>query len=509
MLPSVRDTEIVALLVAGDRRGLEAAYDAYADRLHDYARGLLRSIGPDAAADVTHDTFLIAFGKAADLRDPERLRPWLYAITRNECLRLLRQAKRTRPVAAEQLTDLTDETAGRSSAVPDPSSALATADVAELVRAAADGLAPKDREVFDLGLRHDLSGPAIAAALGVSDNAAHAMVSRVRTALSRALGALLVTRHRECEELDRVLQGWDGDFDALWRKRIARHVDGCLTCTSVQDRELSPAALLAVAPLAAAPLALRGRLVSASFDDDQVAEAVRRAAPYRPDGFPGATPAARRRGLLGVAAALVLLIGGFGGAAVLTRDADRVDRAAAGVGVSPPASASGAAVPAQSLAPIPTLRPGPTRIPEAPPGTPVESPPLSTAPSPTPTVAPTPTASPTGTPTPTLAPTLEPTRTPSPTESTPAPEPTVTVTPDSLTVPPGGSGRVVVTAVGGAVRWTAVSSSALVSLGSTGGSLAEDSSVVVPVRVSPNARPGTQVLLTFQPGGATVAVVIG
>lgn len=70
----MRDPDIVALLADGDPRGLEAAYAAYADRIHDYARGRLRSSSPDTAADVTHDTFLIAFAKAADLRDRERLR---------------------------------------------------------------------------------------------------------------------------------------------------------------------------------------------------------------------------------------------------------------------------------------------------------------------------------------------------------------------------------------------------------------------------------------------------
>lgn len=215
----VQDIEIVALMAAGDQQGLAAAYDAYADRLHDYARSLLRSSDPAAAADVTHDTFLIAFAKAADLRDPERLRPWLYAITRNECLRVLKHTRRTEPLEID--------VAERSS---DMSHDLAAADLSALVHAAANGLSPKDREVFDLGIRHDLAVAEIAAALGISDNAAHAMLSRARGAMARSLGAFVVGRDRSCPDLRSVLEGWDGSFDPLWRKRIARHVDSCATC---------------------------------------------------------------------------------------------------------------------------------------------------------------------------------------------------------------------------------------------------------------------------------------
>ena len=82
--PAVRDAEIVSLLAAGDARGLEAAYAEYADRIHDYAAWMLRSADAAAAADVTQDTFLIALAKAVSIRNPERLRSWLYAVARND-----------------------------------------------------------------------------------------------------------------------------------------------------------------------------------------------------------------------------------------------------------------------------------------------------------------------------------------------------------------------------------------------------------------------------------------
>ena len=41
-------------------------------------------------ADAVQDTFLVATAKVRNLRDPGKLRSWLYAVARNECLRRLR-----------------------------------------------------------------------------------------------------------------------------------------------------------------------------------------------------------------------------------------------------------------------------------------------------------------------------------------------------------------------------------------------------------------------------------
>jgi RNA polymerase sigma factor (sigma-70 family) len=84
----MNDRQIVAAMRAHPTAGLADAYDTYAKRLHAYARSILSD--HEAAADAVHDAFLIAGQRIGDLRDPDRLRPWLYAIVRHECLRQLR-----------------------------------------------------------------------------------------------------------------------------------------------------------------------------------------------------------------------------------------------------------------------------------------------------------------------------------------------------------------------------------------------------------------------------------
>jgi hypothetical protein len=93
----MEDPEVVAAIVAGDPAGLAEAYDRYAMPLYSYCRSMLRE--PADAADAVQDTFLVATAKLRDLRDPGKLRSWLYAVARNECLRRLRAG--TAPAALE------------------------------------------------------------------------------------------------------------------------------------------------------------------------------------------------------------------------------------------------------------------------------------------------------------------------------------------------------------------------------------------------------------------------
>jgi RNA polymerase sigma factor (sigma-70 family) len=214
----MKDREIVAAIVAGDPAGLAGAYDKYAEPLHGYCGWMLSE--PDRAADAVQDTFVIAAASLGGLRDPGRLRPWLYAVARNQCRRRLRagdagpgEAAATRPLAGGGGDTERAERRG-------------------LVRAAMDGLNLGEREVIELGFRHDLSGADLAAVLGVSRNQAHALASRARGRLERELGVLLVARTGRwaCPALDVMLYDWDGQLTAPMRKQVARHVGQCDAC---------------------------------------------------------------------------------------------------------------------------------------------------------------------------------------------------------------------------------------------------------------------------------------
>ena len=278
----MEDPEVVAAIVAGDPGGIAAAYDRYAVALYAYCRSLLRE--PEDAADVVQDTFLIATSKLGALRDPGKLRPWLYAVARNECLRRLRSGEATAPL---------DEAADTPTGAPDVGDAAEQEELRQLIMAAIDGLNRGERDVIELSLLHELDGDDLADALGVTRNHAHALLSRARSQLERSLGALVVARtgRQACAELDAALAGWDGQMNVLVRKRVSRHIERCKICGERKRRELSPALFVGALPLAALMPGFRERVLKICADRTlagQVhrATVVGRAGSFGPNGFP-------------------------------------------------------------------------------------------------------------------------------------------------------------------------------------------------------------------------------
>ena len=286
---TMRDSEVVAAIVAGDPEGLAEAYDRYASPLYTYCRSLLRE--PADAADAVQDTFVIAASRLAGLRDRNRLRPWLYAVARNECHRRLRARANQVTTPLDTMPDVTDTSA-------DVSGEAEREELRALLRSAVRGLNAGEQDLIELQLRQGLDVAEIAAMLGVSRNHAHALLSRARDQLEISLGALLVARsgRRDCAALNTMLEDWDGQLNVLMRKRINRHIEHCPTCAERKKRELAPALLLGLAPLAALPIAampagLREqvlRLASSNTPDAAAhrASVAQRTEPFGHHGFP-------------------------------------------------------------------------------------------------------------------------------------------------------------------------------------------------------------------------------
>ncbi len=234
----MRDRDVVASIVSGDPQGLAVAYDRYASDLFGYCRSLLAE--PADAADAVQDTFVIAASKLGGLREPDRLRAWLFAVARNECLHRLKSRRAAAPLqdAPEQADDSAD--------VARPAE---RGETIALVRAAADGLNDGERDVINQ-LWHGLEVSEVAAVLGVSRNHAYALFSRARKQLEASIGVLLVGRagRRDCATLDSLLGDWDGRLTARLRKRVGRHIDQCRVCSDRKRRELTPAMLFTVTP---------------------------------------------------------------------------------------------------------------------------------------------------------------------------------------------------------------------------------------------------------------------
>jgi RNA polymerase sigma factor (sigma-70 family) len=501
----MRDSEIVASIVAGDPDGLAAAYDRYADALYKYCRSLLSE--PDApahAADAVQDTFLIAPSRLTGLSDPGLLRAWLYAVARNECLRILRSretepALPETPAEADAVIDITEGSAER-------------ARLRALLADTAHGLNPDERELLEMQLRHGLDPGEVAAVLHMSADHVYLLASKAHDQLEACLAVLLVGRSRrgDCDELEALLADWDGQLTVPLRKRVYRHIESCSTCHTRLDLELRPAVLLgwpADAAMAAAamesfrlapgaPEGLREHTLSLAADQDPASVAHRaavvgRAGTFGRDGFPGpqrhpgAIAGLRSwpRARVAVAAAVVAAVAAAATAFALSGGTGSPALAAR----KPPGASGQATGAAGGLAG--------TSTPSATATTPARTRPPATGRA---TPRPSPTASAVAT-------------------QAPAPQGTVSVSFGGGPVQPGtaltlngGSATVTLTASGGPVNWSVTVSGgppghmASVS-GPSSGTLQAGQSAQVTI-VASNPRNGQT--LTVNPGGAAYPLVV-
>jgi RNA polymerase sigma factor (sigma-70 family) len=559
----MRDQEVVASIVAGDPAGLAEAYDKYARVLYSYSKTFLRE--PADAADVVHDTFVIAAGNLDRLRDPERLRPWLYAVTRNLCLRKLRAEK---AVAAEW-ADI--DFAPEGSEDSDIGGEAERAELRALLRAAGGGLNSGERDIIELRLWQGLDTAEAAAVLGITRGHAHLLMSRARDQLTASVGALLVARtgRDECATLDRLLSEWDGELTVLLRKRLSRHIEHCDICSDRRRRELQPALLslwpagmLAAEALgghamhaAAVPAGLKARVLAATADKDATAAA--KAAGLtgggrgvRENGFP--KPAAAHRTVLtrgthshltlwtaaGTAAAVVAaavyagthLLGGPGGrpGSALGLGGTVTSSGPGPGGAAPPGSPGARPGSGSPGTGGPGSGPGASSAPSGSPGSgsgsrsggivPVVT--LKPAAQPSPGSSATPTggvssSSPTAPPPSSSSPAAPPaSSSPPPSSSSPpvqAPAAgTLSVSPGTVVLTPLLGSSITLTAEGGPVSWSVSEPASLLGeliVSPSSGTLAAGQSTTVSISVSGLASLDTT--LTVNPGGHPVTVVLG
>jgi RNA polymerase sigma factor (sigma-70 family) len=473
----MRDSEVVAAIVAGDPEGLAEAYDRYASPLYTYCRSLLRE--PADAADAVQDTFVIAASRLAGLRDQNRLRPWLYAVARNECLRRLRARAAQVATPVDDMPDVSDTSA-------DVTGEVEREDLRALLRSAIRGLNTGDQDLIELQLRQGLDITEVAAVLGVSRNHAHALLSRARDQLEISLGALLVARsgREDCAALDTMLQDWDGQLTILMRKRINRHIERCPVCAECKKRELAPALLLGLAPLAALPIAamppgLRSQVLRLASSNSPEAAAHRasvaqRVGPFGHQGFPKPLDPPKspwwraRNGQLAAA--------GIAVAAVVAATLIGVALASGGPGHHNVAADIGTTSAPGSSAGIGTTSsgsPSSTGSPKHKAAHPTTSASTPAAPTPAAGGLPTPaSSSPSSSPKPSHSSTPKPTKTspkpssPAPSTSTPPPPPPVTLSVSATTVTlsaaaPTGTFTVMASVTGSPVTWSITKGSGL------------------------------------------------
>ncbi len=391
-LPSVTDRELVLALRAGDRLAAGQVYDIYGTRLYAYSHELLGD--HKQAGDALRDAFIVAVSRIRELRRPDELGSWLYALVRAECRRV-----------------------GISDEVPQDAADAARGD--RLARIALDCYAmlpPETREVLDLAFRHRLVDADLARVLGITEQEASDNVAAAQSDLENALLVVLAARTGdpkcpEAAELGKRFDELDGKGVDGWLQSIGRHLEKCASCSSTV-RSRRPLRLYEELPHSFMPPGVRSRVLESLRDPAGTAFAARiaeRAGKFDEDGFPIAgkrdSGGGRKWVLpLGFAAAIALAAGFFymisgGGApkssaAAVSTITSQAQPSASGTGASsltlPSDSSSPSASPSTSPSASATMSSGGTIVvprtstPTTPKSTPPPTPKPSSSPSPSP-----------------------------------------------------------------------------------------------------------------------------
>lgn len=199
------DTELIAKILSGDMRALEALMRLHNRTLYRTARAILRD---DAEAeDAVQEAYLQAYRALGTFRGESKLSTWLVRITANEALmRRRRNAKAARVATDVEPDNLMSDEAG-------PESDAQRSQMRRLLEARIDALPDPYRAVFVLRALEELSVEETATALGIPD-------ATVRTRYFRARGLLRVWM---AGDIDTTLEDAFA-FAGARCDRIVRHV---------------------------------------------------------------------------------------------------------------------------------------------------------------------------------------------------------------------------------------------------------------------------------------------
>lgn len=146
-----------------------------------------RGVEADAVEEVLQEVGTAAWQAAGQLRDPEKVAPWLYRLAVVAALQYRRRLGRKRKLLVRYARQVAGPT---GSAEAEPLSWLLAEEQRQLVRQAIDTLPSRDAELMLLKYTEGWSYRQLAERLGLSTSAVEARLHRARERMRRALTKL-------------------------------------------------------------------------------------------------------------------------------------------------------------------------------------------------------------------------------------------------------------------------------------------------------------------------------
>src|SRR5262245_13013054 len=184
MTTAISDEQLWRLACEGDREAFTKIVQRYQSLICSLAYSACGTLG--TSEDMAQETFIIAWHRLRDLRDPSKLRQWLCGIVRNIAANAIRRELR-RGGEPESL----DVAAGELSVEDDPAAQTITREEETLLWRTLAEMPEKYREPLVLFYREERSITEVAMKLDLTEDTVKQRLSRGRAMLREEMAALV------------------------------------------------------------------------------------------------------------------------------------------------------------------------------------------------------------------------------------------------------------------------------------------------------------------------------
>ena len=185
-MTAAEETLIINRVLSGDGDAFEALVLEHQKNVYNLA---LRLTGNEQdALDASQEAFIKAYTKLGSFRGGSRFSAWLYRVTYNICLDMLRKNGRSNVISLNY-TDSDGEEGEYEipDSRPTPEDALEKRELTEAINEAMEHLSPEHRQILALREGADMSYADISALLGINEGSVKSRISRARKSLAKIL----------------------------------------------------------------------------------------------------------------------------------------------------------------------------------------------------------------------------------------------------------------------------------------------------------------------------------
>jgi len=214
------ETELARAVLAGETNAFERFVDHFRSKVFHYS--WLMCGQPEDAEEVAQETLLKVFESFGQLRDPQRVRPWIFRIAKNACL-MQRRKSVFAPAHEQSLDDLPPD-AELADDAPQADAALLNSELRAVMDRVVAELPPVYRAVVLLRDLEELSTEETAQILELGTDVVKTRLHRGRVAMRQKLDCYL---HNRCLEdqpspnPEPLSARERAELFSVWRKSVA------------------------------------------------------------------------------------------------------------------------------------------------------------------------------------------------------------------------------------------------------------------------------------------------